>query len=218
MRKAMTADPLIADQVTMPKPSESVEESEPLGAASGAGSRKRVDRRPGARRGSDEWRRRVGAGIRRHYERRREAERLGAGELAALERSGTVSLALRPFVAQAQSEALDLVEALGGESCVSEQRMLLIRDTVRLGVMLAALVARALQREVLDLDEAGKIASLVNARRANIVAAGLDRVTRELDLTEYLKQTAHDRAHGENDGEPNTGIKSAEKAQEERRQ
>ena len=58
-----------------------------------------------------------------------------------------------------------LTVALGGEAQVSEQRALLIRDTGRLGVFLAALVTRALQREDLDLDDVGKAVNFVNSLR-----------------------------------------------------
>lgn len=115
-----------------------------------------------------------------------------------LRRSGSVSRALVPFVSQAHDEAGGLVQALGGEDQVSEQRMLLIRDTVRLGTLLSALLARALQREEIDPDEATKCATLANARRSNLVALGLERVARDmrLDLKSYLaaRENSQERA------------------------
>src|SRR5262249_29442363 len=87
---------------------------------------------------SAEHRRRISAGLRRFQQREAALARIAPGELEELRRSGSVSRSLAPFVAQAREEAAGLVQALGGEEHVSEQRMLVIRDTARLGVLLSA--------------------------------------------------------------------------------
>src|SRR5262249_13565562 len=73
----------------------------------------------------------------------------------------------------------------------SEQRMLLIRDTARIGTLLAAMISSALQRDEIDPDVATRCATLANARRSNLVALGLDRVAKDVpDLRAYLASRA----------------------------
>ena len=63
----------------------------------------------------------------------------------ALQKRGTVSDTLKGCAALAQEEALGLVNALGGEERISEQRMILVQDCVRLGLVLRAVMSRFLQ-------------------------------------------------------------------------
>jgi hypothetical protein len=143
-------------------------------------------RRPGATKGSAEWKRRVRAGQERAYVQLAAARRIAPGELLELERSGSISERLRAFVGPALEEGLHLVDALGGEAYVSPQKLTLIRDVTRLGVLLAGLVAQALQARALDLEAVAKITSLANARKGLLAALGLERHAREVDLRDYL--------------------------------
>ena len=138
--------------------------------------------------------------VRRWWQHRRALLRVSPGELVELQRTGVVSESLKPYAALAQEEALALENALGGEGEVSEQRLLLIQDIGRLGLMLRAVVARFLQGDG-DPELASRVASLASARRASLALLGLDRVARELDLAAYLEQAAENRSGATNGGE-----------------
>jgi len=120
-----------------------------------------------------------------------------------------LSASLRPYAAQAVEESLGFIQALGGdEQGVSEQRLALVQDAARAGLMLRALVAKTLQGDDLDGDTISKIASLINTRRANLTAIGLDRISREIDLAAHIE--AHEvRAQQPISAEPDPESKSA---------
>jgi hypothetical protein len=123
---------------------------------------------------------------------------MSPGEIVELQKSGAVSESLKPYAVLAQEEGLALVSAQGGLENISEPRLVLIRDTVRLGIVLRALVAKFLQGEG-DPEVASKIGTLVGARRASLQALGLERISRELDLQSYIAQrAAQDAAEAEN--------------------
>ena len=133
----------------------------------------------------------IARGTKRGLERRKRIARIAPGEILELQRSGTLSASLRPFAALAVEESLGLIQALGGdEEGISEQRMALVQDAARAGLVLRALMAKTLQGDDLDGDAISKICSLINARRANLVAIGLERRERELDVNEYLARKA----------------------------
>jgi len=152
---------------------------------------------------AEQHRDRIAHGLRRYHARRMALARIAPAELRELERTGSVSARLRPFVAQAAQEAVDFAEALGGVDQVSPQRMAILRDTARLGALLSALLANAMQRDVLDLDEVAKITSLASARRANLSAIGLERHARDVepDLRSYLAARSGNGAGHEIDAE-----------------
>jgi hypothetical protein len=134
--------------------------------------------------------------VSRWWEHRRALWRVSPGELVELQKHGNVSESLKACAALAQEEALGLVSALGGIENISEQRMVLIQDTARLGLVLRAVVARFLQGDG-DADLASKVGTLASARRASLQALGLERISKELDLTTYLAQkAAENRADG----------------------
>ena len=60
-----------------------------------------------------------------HAHREGRPAQLGPGELRELTRSGSIAWRLRPFVASAQAEAADVIEALGGEERLTPQRLAL---------------------------------------------------------------------------------------------
>jgi hypothetical protein len=151
----------------------------------------------------------IARGTRWALEKRRRIARIAPGEILKLQRSGTLSASLRPFAAQAIEESLGFLQALGGdEEGVSEQRMALVQDAARAGLVMRALMAKVLQSDEPDGDAISKICSLINARRANLVAIGLERRERELDVNEYVaRKAAEDRAGAtiETKSEPSPG-------------
>ena len=78
--------------------------------------------RAGARKGSSEWKARVSSGLRRHHERRRQEARVRPRDLDRLQASGSVAPSLRPLLAIAGEEAIELIAALGGPDQISPQR------------------------------------------------------------------------------------------------
>ena len=141
--------------------------------------------------------------VKRSWELRRALWRVSPGELVALQKQGTVSESLKGCAALAQEEALALTAALGGVERVSEQRLILIQDTARLGLVLRAVIARFLQGAG-DPELASRVASIAGARRASLQALGLERVAKDApDLATYIAhRSAQDRPHDANGGEP----------------
>jgi hypothetical protein len=138
----------------------------------------------------------IARGTRWALEKRRRIARIAPGEILELQRSGTLSTSLRPYAAQAIEESLGFLQALGGdEENVSEQRIALVQDAARAGLVMRALMAKVLQGDDPDGDTISKICSFINARRANLVAIGLDRVSQEMDVSAYVaKHDAQERA------------------------
>jgi hypothetical protein len=169
------------------------------------------NRRPGPLVGTDEWRQRVSAGVARWHARRRELARVVPSELLELEKSGTVQPSLRPYAAQAIEEADALARALGGTDAISEQRLVLLQDAARIGILIRALLARFLESGA-DGELATKIGTLVGTRRGLLASLGLERACKELSLHDYLAQKAEaseDRAQGTNGDDPDTLPTSA---------
>lgn len=169
--------------------------------------------RPGAPIGSPEWRRRVSEGVRRSRDRRRQAARVRPQDLARLRESGTVPERISGFLESAEVEAEALLEALGGPDAVSPQRRALVEDAARVGLVLRAELARYVQTA--DPDAASRVGSLASARRASLVALGLDRAERTVpDLRTYLAERAREApqngAHGADAGDPEPKAAPAE--------
>ena len=133
--------------------------------------------------------------VRRAWEHRRALWRVSPGELVGLQKRGDISESLKGYAVLAQEEALSLISALGGLENISEQRLVLIQDTVRLGLVLRAVVARFLQGDG-DADLASKVGTLSSARRSSLQALGLERVAKELDLGTYLAEKSPPTAAG----------------------
>jgi hypothetical protein len=144
--------------------------------------------------------------------------RVAPSELFELEKSGTVSDSLRPYAAQAIEEADGFARALGGVDVLSEQRLALIQDTARVGLVMRAVVARFLQGDG-DPELASKIGTLASTRRSLLSTLGLDRMEREVpDLRAYLEQhdqEAQTRAHEANGDDP--GASPAQEDEEGRK-
>jgi hypothetical protein len=144
----------------------------------------RVDRRPGAKRGSLEHRARISHGLRRYHELRREAAKLRPRDLDRLRSSGTVIPALRPLLDLADLDAQEIMTALGGLDDVSPMRRQLVEDVIALGIAMRATTAAYLQTG--DGELASRLATLANARRQNLVTLGLEHTEREITLRDYL--------------------------------
>ncbi len=144
-----------------------------------------------------EHRARIARGLQRFHERRRAATRISPSDLRTLAQPGSpVRAELRPLLRAAELELEHLVAAVGGDQA-SAQRVLLAQDCARLGLLVRALMRRFGQGA--DPDVAAKVGTLISARRASLVALGLDERRVELDLHEYLsqqRQDAQDRSGG----------------------
>ena len=166
--------------------------------------------RPGPRTGSPEWRRRISAGLRHWNAVRREMARVAPSELLELEKTGTVSPSLRPYAVQAIEEADGLAQALGGVENVSPQRLALIQDATRVGLVMRAVLARFLQGDG-DPELASKVATMASTRRALLSALGLERVQKELDLHTYIASKAsEDAAQRGNSSDLGQGVTDAD--------
>ena len=139
-----------------------------------------------ARKGSPEWRERVSRGVKRGQHRRRERLRARPRDLDRLRSEGLVTESLRPLVAVAEEEAVEIFEALGGADRVTPQKRIIIEDLCAVGIALRGTLALFLQSN--DPELASRIATLAGARRASLVALGLERLEKEIDLKTYLVQ------------------------------
>jgi len=163
-------------------------------------------RKPGARYGSPEWKARVGAGVRRHFEVRRERARIMPCDLIALARPGSaVRRELRPLLDAGEAELTALVGAIGAERA-SPQRLLVAQDVARLGVLVRALMLRFGQDG--DGETASKIGTLIGVRRAGLLALGLDEQRHEVSLHEYLAQRAAEAAPANGSAQPEPEVAS----------
>jgi hypothetical protein len=135
--------------------------------------------------------RRSEAAIRAHA-RRRERARVQPKDLVKLRRSGTVPEHLLPFLESAELEAGEFIEASGGPDMVSPKVKAILEDTARMGLVLRAELARYIQTG--DSDAGSRVGTLASARRASLVAIGLERFEKTLDLQTYLRQRAEDEA------------------------
>ena len=142
--------------------------------------------------------------VRRSWELRRALWEVSPSEIREAQRGGVVSESLKRHAQDAQVEALSLTAALGGVERISEQRLILIQDTARLGLVLRAVIARFLQGDG-DPELASRVASIAGARRASLQALGLERAPQDVpSLDTYLRErdAAQDRREGTNVGEP----------------
>ena len=144
----------------------------------------REDNRPGTKRGSAEWKARISRSKREKYIRDRERElelaEIRPRHIKALA-DGVVSKSLAWLLPLAEQEGIELLTALGGPAEVSPQRRAIVEDAVSLGMVLRAELGRYLQSR--DVEAAARVSSLANARRAALVAVGLDRIAKQIDPT-----------------------------------
>ena len=164
-----------------------------------------------ARKGSAEWRQRVSRGAKRGIRRRKERLRTRPRDLERLRAEGLVTESLRPLAAIAEDECFDLIHALGGVDQITPQRRAIVEDVARVGLVLRAELARYVESR--DPDCGARVGSLANSRRSSLVALGLERLEREINLKEYLAQRAGatEVATGEaNDSHDNAEVVSEE--------
>lgn len=141
---------------------------------------------------SERTRARISHGLRRYYDRKRREAEVKPQDLTRLRASGTVPVRLVGFLEGAEVEAERLLEALGGPDRASPQRRALVEDVARLGLVLRAELARYVQAG--DSDAAARVGTLANARRASLVALGLDRAAKPVpDLRTYLAEKAREK-------------------------
>jgi hypothetical protein len=146
---------------------------------------------------SPESRAKLSRGSLRAAVRKRERARLEPRDLARIAATGTVPPGAAGFLASARDEAADLIVAAGGPDRISPQRRALIEDTARLGLALRALLAGFIQGGATDGELASRLSSLAGARRANLIAVGLDRFATDAPgLDEYLRRKGANGAGG----------------------
>ena len=156
--------------------------------------------------GSTAFRERVSRGKLRGLELKRRRHVVAPADLRSLERGEAGARpALRPYLIDASAELHDIVTALGGPEELSPQRLALAQDFCRLGAMLRTITALFFRTS--DPELVSRAATLVGHRRAALLALGLDRFARELDLHSYLsakddgaRRAAGDGANGAGEG------------------
>jgi hypothetical protein len=169
--------------------------------------KRRPGAKPGAPIGSPEWRRRVSQGTRWALARRRQLARLLPIDLQYLQRSGTVTKALRPFFDAVELEGAQLTLAYEGEAGTSSHRALsaprkaLLEDYLRAGLIMRGELARYTQTQ--DPDAGSRAITAMGRRSAILEKLGLENAEHEVpSLNDYLRQkTAENRAGRGNGGE-----------------
>lgn len=151
-----------------------------------------MSRRPGATYRSEEWKRRVSAGLQRYHQRRRHRERVLPVHLRMLEQ-GDPPEALSPLLAAAEAEHGRLLGAVGGPEA-SSQRNMVVADVVSLRLMARALMIRFWQTG--DPDLASRAGTLFAAARSGLALLGLDERREEIDLRQYVEAKTREAAQG----------------------
>jgi len=125
-----------------------------------------------------------------HGERVAEAKqlrRIASADLKAVLRGEAGSRErLAPLTNDSFTELLELATALGGLEVLSPQKVALLQDYARLGLMMRALTVKFCETE--DPELASRAATLAANRRATLSLLVLERYQRELDLRTYLKE------------------------------
>ena len=117
------------------------------------------------------------------YQTRRERTRVSLGDIRLWRRSSLVTPSILPLTHDAEDECKAVIEALGGLDNVSEMERALVEDFARVGVVLRAELARFVNGD----RGAGKIVgTMASIRRQSLVALGLQRRAKELNLETYL--------------------------------
>lgn len=174
-------------------------------------TRKRAD---ATERYSAEWRAKVTSATRHALARKRERER----RLARIEpldirevRAGRCKHPLLTPLAEQELEKLDaLYEDLGGFDQLSTARRAIGADWARLGVVLGSELERYSQTR--DPECVSRISSLVNTRRAQLSALGLERLAREVPrLDDYVASRSQNGAGATVDvtGESSAGAEGS---------
>ena len=135
--------------------------------------------------------------LQRYWEHRRALWEVSPSEIRDAQKHGVVSTSLKRHAVEAQAETLSLVAALGGLDTLSEQRLILIQDAGRLGLIVRALTTQFLQGGG-DPDLATRIATITTARRTLLQTLGLNRAEHEVpDLATYLRDKDAQKPEGD---------------------
>ena len=125
--------------------------------------------------------------LQRYWTLRHARWEVAPSEVRDAEKAGVISESLKRHAIEAQAETLALVNALGGLDTLSEQRLILIQDAGRLGLIVRALTTQFLQG-VGDPDLGTRIATITTARRTLLQTLGLNRAEHEVpDLHAYMR-------------------------------
>ena len=136
------------------------------------------------RAGSDEQTDRVSRSLGTYVERRRAANRVSLSDVRRYRREGLVTDSMLPLTYLAEDEVRAIFQALGGEEAISEQERALVEDFARVGVVMRGELSRYLAGD----RDAGKVVGIMAAtRRSSLVALGLQRRAKELDLEDYIE-------------------------------
>ncbi len=96
--------------------------------------------KPGQRHDAD-TREKISEGTRRGIAEARRGRRVRPADFMRLRKDGEVAESIRPLLEQAQAEALEVAESLGGVDCLSAQETACVQDFARLGVLVKSLFA-----------------------------------------------------------------------------
>jgi hypothetical protein len=131
-------------------------------------------------------RQRISRSKRRDHATSRAQAMLAPRDLRALRKHGAPVIdALKPLLRDAAAEVVALLTALGGEDTVSPQERSLIESAARLHVIERGHFMRWAQTH--DPEDATRVASCAQAKRAALTSLGLQRREREVvSLGEYL--------------------------------
>jgi hypothetical protein len=122
---------------------------------------------------------------RRKQELAEQQGRLRPVDLSRFENGAVVNERLRPLVADATRESIAIAEALGGVQELTPQKIALIHDLARVGVVMRAVVELFLQSG--DAELASKVGTLASVRRAHLTTLGLERFEKRLDLSRGIE-------------------------------
>jgi len=140
---------------------------------------------------SEQHRERIGAGIRRFHQRKREEAKRRhplPRDLELWQERGVLRDELHPLIAAAEHEGLAVLEARGGADVVSPQVISMVRSHTRLGVA-EEILTGLLLRNPDEPDLASRLATVATARARILQLVGLDRVQRDVpDLRSYLER------------------------------
>lgn len=152
----------------------------------------------------------ISRGVHRHNARRRAMAQVALAELALARRAGAVAPQLAGLLECADVEADAIAEGLGGVDQLSPQRLAMVQDFARLGVVLRGELARYL--EARDGEAAARVGTLAGQRRQILATLGLDRFARDaLDVDGYARalrtaEAAQGAARGDFTGEPDPEV------------
>ena len=110
---------------------------------------------------------------------------------------GLVSPSIRPYANEAEREASDIADALGGLEQLTPQERAVIGDFARLGLVMRSHLARHLQHPE-DTESSRALTGFINGRLKILAVLGMKRRSKEIaSLRDYTE------AQGEADAREN---------------